>query len=223
MLSIAPRRYARPVGLVACPFCREMFEKNEAKTCPVCGLSLSAMEKLPLSHDAASEELVHTLPEQEVQPWLYWKRNRGPLALVPLLGIALFFLPWIHMKIPTEMMLSGFTLGRIGVLAWAAFAGWMVLFPTVLSRRSIIRMRGARVAAALLSAIPGVTVAILALNRQKSALYTVSYEHTWAFWATLALSIVGVALSIGFGGPLDDIEVRKGSKAARREGDETLH
>ena len=39
--------YAAAVGLVACPFCREMFEHTEAKQCPVCGMGLRNLADLP--------------------------------------------------------------------------------------------------------------------------------------------------------------------------------
>jgi magnesium-transporting ATPase (P-type) len=206
-----------PLGLVACPFCRETFEKSEALTCPVCGLSLTAQDKLPLSHDAMAEGFVPTLPELEPKPFLYWKRNRGVLALIALLGIALFFMPWIDMKIPEERTISGFQLSRRHVQTWCVLVAWMVLAPTVLSRRSILKMRTARVTTAFLAAIPGLSIVLLALQRQKSAFYTISYTHTAAFWATLLLSVLGIAFSWKFGGPLDDIDVASAKPAGGRQ------
>ena len=56
--------YPERVGLLACPFCHEMFEEGEAKACPVCGMALTKFEKLPLSLDAAHDEGgVPTAPE----------------------------------------------------------------------------------------------------------------------------------------------------------------
>ena len=49
-------RYAPRVALLACPFCREMFEVGESKACPVCGVPLVAFEKLPASDEALSED-----------------------------------------------------------------------------------------------------------------------------------------------------------------------
>jgi hypothetical protein len=211
------------VSLVACPFCRELFERSEATVCPVCGLSLTAMEKLPISHDAAGEGFAPTVPELEAQPFLYWKRNRGALFVVPMVGIALFFLPWINMTIPDVRTLSGFDLSRIHVQNWCVLVSWMVLGPTVMSRRSILKMRMARVTTAFLAAIPGLTIVLLATQRQKSAFFTISYTHTPAFWGTLALSIAGIALSWGFGGKLDDITMGARKPEHRKKTSEHLH
>lgn len=223
--SMALRYPALTLALVACPFCRETFEKSEAKTCPVCGLSLAAQEKLPLSHDAMAEGFVPTLPELENKSFFYWKRNRGLLTLTALVGIALFFFPWIDMTIPEVRTISGFQLSRMHVQTWSVLVSWMVLGPTVLSRRSILKMRTARVTTAFLSAIPGLNIVLLAAQRQKSAFYTISYVHTPMFWATLGLSIAGVLLSWKFGGRLDDIDVgqSKALEANKPAPDETMH
>src|SRR5262249_7496166 len=150
--------YARPVGLVACPFCREMFEEGEATSCPVCGMGLTKLEKLPPSLDALHEEgEVPLAPHLEVLPWTFFGRGKGALVVLGLVGIVLFFLPWVHLTLPYIDSKSGFDLAhqRIGWL-WASFAAWMVLVPTVASRRTIYALRGARVAASFLSAIPAV-------------------------------------------------------------------
>jgi magnesium-transporting ATPase (P-type) len=187
----------------------------------VCGLSLTALEKLPLSHEAAAEGFAATVPEMESQSFFYWRRNRGALFVITLVGIALFFMPWIRMTLPELRTLSGFDLSRIHVQTWCVLVSWMVLGPTVLSRRSILKMRTARVTTAFLCAIPGVSIVLLATQRQKSAFYTIAYTHSLAFWGTLGLSILGLALSFRFGGKLDDLSVK--SKAHARTRDEALH
>ena len=50
------QRYSARVGLIACPFCREMFELGESRACRVCGVPLVAFDKLPVSDDALSED-----------------------------------------------------------------------------------------------------------------------------------------------------------------------
>ncbi len=125
------------MSLLACPFCREMFEQGEAKTCPVCGMALTPFEKLPPSLDALHDEGgVPTAPELETFRWTYFGRGRGALAALALVGIVLFFLPWVQLTMPHIAAYSGFNLAadRIGWL-WAAFVGGSVLIPTVLSRR----------------------------------------------------------------------------------------
>jgi hypothetical protein len=86
-----------------------------------------------------------------------------------------------------------------------------VLVPTVLSRRSIVQMRGARVAAAFLSAIPAVAIGVLLAKPPRGSIIPVRYTWDWPMWATLAISIVAIFVSIRLGGSLDDIEVRRGS------------
>ena len=49
-------------GLVACPFCRQMFAAEEARACPECGLGLQALAKLPPSYDAQLEDPEEPVP-----------------------------------------------------------------------------------------------------------------------------------------------------------------
>src|SRR5262249_46946861 len=151
-------------GLLACPFCREMFEQGEEKSCPVCGMKLEALEKLPLSHDAATEDGVPPMPETEIRPLKDLRRGKGIIAALGLAGIVFFFLPWIHVTIPDVSSKSGADLSHRLIWSWGVIAAWMVLVPTVLSRRTIVKMRGARPAAAALSAMPGIGVANILLH-----------------------------------------------------------
>ncbi|HVJ90320.1 MAG TPA: hypothetical protein VM580_10990 [Labilithrix sp.] len=201
------------MSLLACPFCREMFEEGEAKACPVCQMPLAKLHKLPPSLDALHDEAgVPTAPEIEPMPLTYLGRGKGPLALLALGGLACFFLPWVRLTMPYIDAKSAFDLAheRIGWL-WACCASWVVLVPTVLSRRSIVQMRGARVAAAFLSAIPAVAIGVLLAKPPRGSIIPVRYTWDWPMWATLAISIVAIFVSIRLGGSLDDIEVRRGS------------
>ncbi len=205
--------YPERVGLLACPFCREMFEEGEAKACPVCGMELTKFEKLPLSHDAAHDgDGVPTAPELELLPWTFLGRSKGPLVVLGIAGAVFFFLPWVRLTLPYIDAKSGFDLAhqRIGWL-WAAFVGWTVLIPTVLSRRSIVQMRGARVAAAFLSAIPAVSVAILLAKPPHGGLIPVRYTWDWPIYAMLAVSLLAVAFAVRLGGGVDDIKVARGT------------
>ena len=94
-VTIVRARYARRVPLLACPFCREMFPDGERKTCPVCGVPLVAQGKLPLSDDALSEDGLARQPEWDLLPFTYLRRGRGPLALLCVLGLVAFFMPWV--------------------------------------------------------------------------------------------------------------------------------
>lgn len=190
------------MGLVACPFCREMFELGEAKECPVCGMALVAFEKLPRSLETHDEFGLPRDPNHEPLPLTYLGRMRGALAVVGLVGLVLFFLPWIHQTLPSEYELSGFLLARRLGWAWGAGVGWLVLVPTVLSRRTIVQMRGARVATAFLSAASLVTCAVLLMRPPHAVHYRPHFSFEPAFWLTMAVSAAGVILSVAFGGKL---------------------
>lgn len=178
-------------------------------------MELAPLEKLGPSHDAISEDGVPVEPEKELLPHTYLGRMRGALALVGAAGVALFFLPWINVTLPDVVSLSGFDLAKRLVWVWTALAAWFVLVPTVLSRRSIWQMRTARVAAGALAAVPAVTTMILYLRPPKSRLIPIVFTYGWPFWATLALSVVGIALAIRFGGRLDDMKVARGNSAGQ--------
>jgi len=183
-------RYARPVSsLLACPFCREMFERSDGTACPVCGVPLVAFTKLPVSDEALSEDGVVRQPEWEPLAPTYMRRGRGALAVLALAGVLVFFAPWVHLTMPDVISYSGFVLARRLGWAWGAGVAWFVLLPTVLSRRSIMKMRGARVAASFLAAIPGVTAALL-LARPPHGAHGVPLQFTWGWglFATLCLS-----------------------------------
>lgn len=213
ILAAKESRYPRRVSLLACPFCRELFEEGEATACPVCGVALAKLHKLPPSHDALHDEAgVPTAPEAELLPLTYLGRGKGPLAVLALVGLACFFLPWVQLTMPYIASKSAFLLARerIGWL-WGCCAAWVVLVPTVLSRRSILQMRGARVAAAFLSAVPGVAIAVLLARPPRGAIIPVRYTWDWPMWVTLAVSVLAVAFSLRLGGSTSDIAVRRGS------------
>jgi hypothetical protein len=206
--------------LVACPFCRQLFEPREATACPDCGLGLKDLAKLPPSYDAEIEyPELPVPPHMETLPWTYTGRNRAFLLGVALLGLVTFFAPWVNETAPELRHLTGFGLARLSGLFWAPAVAWFVVFPLVATRRSIYKMRGARVAVGFLAAIALVTVALL-LGRppQSSAHRVVRIEFAWGLYASGLVAFAGVLAALGFGGKLDDIPTRK-----PRRGDETLH
>lgn len=190
-----------------------MFEDGEADACPICQMPLAKLHKLPPSIDAMHDEAgVPTTPELEPMPLTYLGRGKGPLAVLALLGLACFFLPWVRLTMPYIDAKSAFDLAheRIGWL-WACCAAWVVLVPTVLSRRSILQMRGARVAAAFLSAIPAVAIGALLVNPPRGGIVPVRYTWGWPMWATLVVSLAAILVSIRLGGSTDIIDVKRGS------------
>ena len=203
-------RYSPPVPLVACPFCREMFEEEEASTCPLCGVALTAFEKLPPSHDA-TYDAIPVAPEHEPLPATYMGRGKGAIAALSVLGLALFFLPWVHMTLPDVVRYSGFDLARRLGWSWGSAVAWVVLVPTVVSRKSIAQLRGARVAAAFLAAVPAVTAAVLLLRPPHGGLVPIRFTFDWALYGTMGVSIAAAAVALFLGGRADDIKVARGN------------
>jgi hypothetical protein len=173
---------------------------------------LVPLEKLPLSADAMLEEGAPPPPEFELLPATYLGRGRGLLAILALAGMTAFFLPWVNVTLPDIVSYSGFALARRLGWVWAAGVAWLVLVPTVVSRRSIGKMRGARLAATLLAAIPGVT-AVLLLARPPHGSHGVPLKFTFGYglYAALALSVAAIAIAFRFGGRIDDIRVKRGT------------
>jgi hypothetical protein len=214
--SLSRPRYNSSVSLRACPFCRELFPPRERDICPVCGVSLVAFDKMPRSDAATAEDGITDEPEWEPFPVTYVRRGRGALTALSLLGLAAFFAPWVHVTLPDVFTYSGFDMAhRIG-WAWAAGVAWFVLLPIVMSRRSIMKMRGARVAASFLAAIPGMTTALL-LARPPHGGHgvPVRFAFAWGLYATLAFSAVAVGVALFFGGRVDDIRVKRGTSAGQ--------
>jgi hypothetical protein len=212
-MNLRPFGYPERVSLLACPFCREMFEEGEEKSCPVCGMKLAKFEDLPPSLDAVHDEGgVPLAPELEPFPPAYLGRGKGLLIALGVAGVVLFFLPWVQLTLPYIDAKSGFDLAhqRIGWL-WASFVGWSVLIPTVLSRRNIAQLRGARVAAAFLSAIPAVAVGILLLKPPRSGVVPVRFTWEWPIYAVLAVSLAAIVVAVRLGGRADDIKVTRGT------------
>lgn len=209
--------------LVACPFCRELFEKGEAKDCPTCGIALQRLDKLPPSEEAKAldpQAPEPVEPEQETLPFTYLGRGRGGLAGCALLGLAVFFAPWVHESAPEIRTLSGYEMARFLGWMWAPFVAWFVLLPLVLSRRTIHKMRGARFAVGFLAAIALSTVVLrMAFTPEPSPLRQVRFEWGIGLYATGFLAIAAMVLAAGFGGRVDDLPTQK----LRRPGGETVH
>ena len=97
-----------------------------------------------------------------------------------------------------------------------AGVAWFILVPTVLSRRTIFQMRGARVATAFLAAIPGMTTLVL-LTRPPHGSHGVPVHFTYqpGLYSTLALSVAALFAALALGGRGDDIRVRRGTSAGQ--------
>ena len=202
------------MALVACPFCREASPRpargEHGGKCALCGVPLVPFRSLPAESEPDDEPADE--PEWEPLPLRYAGRGRGALAAAAVLGLVAFVAPWVHMTMPDIATYSGVDIARRLGWAWAAGVAWFVLLPIVVSRRSIMQMRGARVATAFLAAIPGMTAALL-LARPPHGVRGVPLHFTfaWGLYATLGLSLVAAVVAVTFGGRVDDIRVRRGT------------
>lgn len=214
-------RYPPPVpGLKACPFCRQLFKAGEVSACPECGVSLADLSRLPPSADAQEiDPEPPTPPHMERLPWTYPGRGRALLLGLAALGLAAFFAPWVHETAPELRDLSGFDLARRLGWMWAPAVAFFVMIPLVFTRRSIHRMRGARLAVAALAAVALLTVALrVTFTPASTPLRPLRFTWGLGLYATAAVALASLIAAARFGGRLDDLPTRE-----RRRGDETLH
>jgi hypothetical protein len=188
---------------------------------------------LPPSLEAIAEAIERgeelTPPGHRTLPWTYLGRCRGPLLLLSLAGLLAFFAPWVLMTRPEDAVISGFDLarGRAGWL-WGGAVAWFIMFPLVLTRRTIAQMRGVRVITALFAAMTlGEVAMLVALPPSGSRYVAVQYSWGWGLYASGAISLLAIFFAARFGGRLDDIEAlpwQDGDRDLRAEasGDE-LH
>jgi hypothetical protein len=198
-----------------------MFDRQETSACPVCGIQLQSLEKLPpaptLLHELEDDGIP---PEPQHVPFevTFAGRGRGAMVALGILGLVLFFSPWIHLVLPYVDDLSGFDLARRGGWSWGAAVAWVVMVPTVASRRTIAQLRGARFAAAFLSLIPIVTLSILLLFPPQRGIVPVRFTYGWPFWATFVVSTAATLVGARLGGRIEVMDVSSGSSSGQ-----TLH
>lgn len=198
-----------------------MFEAGEARTCPECGLTLTALSKLGPSYDAEILDPAEPIPpHMETLPWTFLGRGRGLLLALAILGLASFFAPWVHERAPELRTLSGFDLARKLGWLWASGVAYFVMIPLVLTRRSIDRMRGARLAVVFLAAIALLSAVMrLAIPPPPtSVLRPVRFSWGIGLYVSGIISLCSLLAAARFGGRLDDIPTQE-----KRQGDETLH
>jgi hypothetical protein len=203
------------VSLLSCPFCNELFASGERKKCPVCGIPLVPFESLPTS-DSSDEDDMPRKPEWEPLGSTFLGRGRGALAALALAGLAAFFLPWVHVTLPDVVTYTGSDIARRIGWVWGAAVGWFTMLPTVLSRQSVMQMRGARVAVSFLAAVPGVTVLVLCAQPPHAAHgVPLRFSFEWGLYATLALSVAAVAFGLLFGGRVEEIAAHRETSAGQ--------
>ncbi len=196
-------------ALRACPFCRKLYTKGEATTCPDCDVGLVAMSELPPSLDALENEAEQgqlTFPEDQLLPTTYMGRGRGALLALSALGLFAFFLPWVELTTPESVVYSAFDLarGRAGFL-WGGATAWLVMIPLVMTRRTITRMRGVRVVTVMFAAMTFTEALMLWLMPPQRGVTPLELHFRYGLYLSGAISLAGVAVAARFGGSLDNL------------------
>jgi len=196
-----------------------MYEPGEANVCPDCDLALVRVEDLPPAKVVGGEAEAEVAPEDERLPWSYMGRGRGLLIALAIAGIAAFFLPWAQEIVPERRTLNGAALASHLGWMWAPLVAWLVMIPLVMSRRTIFRMRGARVATAFLAAMALLTVVVrVAFPVSGTPMDPHRIEWGIGLWVTGAIAAAAVAASMSLGGRLDVLKTK-----TERPKDVTLH
>jgi hypothetical protein len=132
-------------------------------------------------------------------------------VLVGILGLVAFFAPWVELHKPDEITYSGLALARArGGWFFGAAAGWFVMIPLVITRRTVYKMRGVRIITAMFAALSVVESSELLLRPPHGSRFVpLSFDWGWGLYATLALGIVGMICGARFGGRVDDIDARE--------------
>jgi hypothetical protein len=213
--------------LLACPFCRELYEVIEAEVCPVCGVVLKGLGELPPSfeeRERLAREWEQTTLEDRTLPWRHLGNGKGWLVLCCALGLALFFAPWIVLSRPETLTLSGFDLAHTrGFWFGGGAAAWLVNIPLVLSRRTLNQMMGVRIIATLLAGLTACQAVLLVLLAPTSTLIPLEYHWGWGFHLSAALSALAAAIASRFGsGPARALPARPKSQQ-KKPADPALH
>jgi hypothetical protein len=191
------------------------------------------MDRLPPSHDALLAEAMEgeiTPPEHRDLGLGYFGRGRGALLCLSLLGLFAFFMPWVEVRAPEQIVASGFDLarGRAGWL-WGGAVAWFTMLPLVWTRRTIFKMRGVRIVCVLFAVLTLAEVTMMmSLPPQSSRMRPVDLSWGWGIYLSGAVSLVAALVASRFGGRIDDISATDfretaGRKQQESSAGETLH
>lgn len=215
--------------LLACPFCRELFDRTEAEHCPQCDIPLQPLHRLPPSTEVTLEQALRWEQTRQEDTPLSWRdlgRGRGVLLALAVLSLLVFALaPWLRLESPHTERHTGLSLARgpLGFL-WGGAVAWFVSIALVSSRRTIAQMRGVR---AILMAFTAMTASevlvLLALSPQSSQHVYVVYAWGWGLYAALGLSLAGVLAAARFGGRLPAAPPAPPETSLTRERPPTMH
>ncbi len=191
--------------LLACPFCREMFEQGEVEQCPDCDIPLVAAHSLPPSQESVDADAVaweQDAPEDAVQPWYAVKHGRGAFIALGLASLGCFwFTPWLVISSPYEELRTGHALaaGRLGWL-WGGAVAWFVGIALIASRRTIHQLQGVRAIATLFAAMTTAEIGMLLLQSPTgSRLVQYNYEWGWGLYVSLGSSLAGIVTGVRLG------------------------
>lgn len=214
MTFIAAARFGSVelVSSATCPFCHQCYPEPAPEECPQCGVHLVSAEQVSTMQAARAallddEEEAPLAPDEQPLPWTYLGRGKGELLGAAAAGLAAFFLPWVYATYPRQAVFSGLDIARRNGVTWAVAAAWFTLLPLVVSRRSIRQMRGARLIAAVLSAMPLISAGVLmafppkAIEVRSAISITNRFDWGAGVYATIAIGVVAVLISVlRFGG-----------------------
>jgi hypothetical protein len=158
---------------------------------------------------ARAEELSAVPPEDRTLPLAYAGRGRGALLVLCVVGLGLFFAPWISLSKPDEITYTGFALARArGMWFFGGAVGWFIALPLVFTRRTVRSMRGVRVVTATFTALSVIVPGFLLIYPPRGTAYY-PVEFTWqpALFGTLIAGALGTFFAARFGGRIDDIRV----------------
>jgi hypothetical protein len=188
------------VALVACPFCRELFSRDETDVCPHCDLSVVALESLGPSAEALAE-MPPLEQGDETLPWLSTAGQRGAVWLGSALGLGAFFAPWFAIEHPDEVMFSGLDLARGNApWLWGGAIGYFLIFPLLLSRRTLNDLKRIRVITTTFAIMTACEVFVLWMKPPlESSYFRSGLEFMPAFGASGILSLLTAAASTFLG------------------------
>jgi hypothetical protein len=178
--------------------------------CPECGVDLVPFQSL--DHSPESQLELERITEQtpiEYRTLRFWnmRRGKGLLLACALLGLASYALPWFAQTSPETRVLTGFQLARhfVGWL-WGGAVGWFILIPLLLTRRTIVAMRGVRMIAAVFASMSALEILVfvnMTASRQNHVLVQFAWE--WGIWVSSFISALGTCAALTLGGPLPEI------------------
>jgi hypothetical protein len=158
------------------------------------------MNELPLSSEAREleEEPVHA--DDVRLRWNDFAHGRGALMLLAGAGLGAFFCPWVEVSLPEDLVLRGFDLARRATWLWGGATGFFVLLPLLWTRRTLSRLRGARVIATLFSALTWLEVLFLLAFPPRRGMVPLEFDWLWGLYASAAVSFAATLVALRLGG-----------------------